>query len=168
MRDPERPSDAMSFLNFPIARILHMKNLPGVLLAVALATAHSAAATNYHLSPPHTHARLRGRLTFSPNGGTPFNCTVTLGLKTKGIIKFAKVDTPSGCNGLNFGFLPWFIGILNASSGQFGRFGFSSSNGDCNQGAIQFQDNSSGIWTLPAGQCMSGTLTSTPAVTIAP
>ncbi len=40
--------------------------------------------------------------------------------------------------------------------------------GICSQNGNVFQDDGSGIWTLPPGECLSGTLTSHPPTTIVP
>jgi hypothetical protein len=147
-----------------------MKTFARLLLATTLACATATAASAYHLSPPDISARLRGTLTFTPDegGSKPFHCKVTLYLKTKGIIKAATVDSPGGCHGLIFGNLPWFVGVNSATSGEFGIVDFTSSAGTGIQDSVQFQDNSSGVWSLPPGQIMSGTLTSRPPVTIVP
>ena len=147
-----------------------MHRLSTILVTVALACATATAAAAYTFSPPDITARLRGIVTFHPTGGTPFNCKIQMVLKTKGEITSVE-GRPQGprCNGIGFTGLPWRIGILNADTGQFGPFGFSRAGyGSCGQGAIEFQDNGSGLWTFPASQCMTGSLQSHPAVTIAP
>ena len=102
-----------------------MKTISRLLLAVALTGATANTALAYQLSPPGISAKLRGTLTFYPQGGNiPFKCKVTFDLKTKGIIKGARVDTAGGCDGLGFASFPWFIGIGTANSGQFGPFSF--------------------------------------------
>jgi hypothetical protein len=63
---------------------------------------------------------------------------------------------------------PWTVNILTQNSGDFGGGTFESSYGVCTTGGTAFQDNGSGIWTLSAGQCLSGTMTSDPPVTIVP
>jgi hypothetical protein len=152
-----------------ITRMRPMKGFARLLLATALACATATAASAYHLSPPDISARLRGTLTFYPDGGKPFHCKVIFYLKTKGIIKSAEVESPGGCKGLDFAGLPWFVGIINADTGDFGSLSFTGGGGGCGEGAELFQDNASGVWTLPDnGQCMSGTLVSRPPVTITP
>jgi hypothetical protein len=154
--------------------MLSMKTLPSLLLSVALIAATATAASAFSLSPPDTRAMLKGTLTLYPGGGQPFKCKVTLRLRTKdgaGAIESVKLDTSAGCEGLRFAGLPWFVGLNNANSGQFGSgdMGFFGGGGNCSEGGENFQDNASGIWTLPAGgQCFSGTLTSNPPVTIVP
>jgi hypothetical protein len=139
--------------------------------AVACATAASAAAA-YTWSPPEITARLRGIVTFHPSGGTPFNCKIEMIMKTKGYGAITSVEgRPEGpqCPGISYQGLTWRMGIESPSTGQFGPFRFSRpANGSCSQTTIQFQDNSSGLFIFPAGQCMTGSLQSYPAVTIAP
>jgi hypothetical protein len=92
-------------------------------------------------------------------------------LKTKKEVITAVEATAQGphCNGIGFVGLPWRIGIFNSTSGQFGPFAFSAPGiGSCEQGAIQFQDNGSGLWTLLPNQCMTNSIQSYPPVTIAP
>ena len=144
-----------------------MKTLPGLLLATALALAATTDASAYHFSPRDVSAHLHGTLTFTPNeGGNPFICRITFDLKTKipliKAVKFIKGD----CVGVTFQGLPWLVDITGPNSGLIGGGGFSSSSGNCVQGDSSFQDNKSGIWTLPAGQCISGRLTSNPPTTI--
>ncbi len=148
-----------------------MKTLPSLLLAGALVSATATTAAAYTLSPPDTSARLRGILTFHPNNGTtPTPCKVTLFLKTKkSQIESVKVDTPGACQAIGLGGLPWGVGILNATSGDIEGVSFTGVGGECNQPLVAFQVNSSGVWTLPVegGSCITGTLVSHPAVTIA-
>jgi len=142
-----------------------------VLVALALATATGASA--YHFSPVRAAVHLHGKLTFTPNegNGQPFTCSVTLDLKTKplktgpSIIKAVKF--PHGdCQGVEFDGFPWGVQILNANSGAFGGGSYASADGICVTDETHFQDNGSGIWTLPVGGCLSGTLTSNPPTTI--
>jgi hypothetical protein len=136
---------------------------------VAVISATNASA--YSLSPPDTTARLRGNLTFTPNNGSgtqPFTCKITLYLQTKGVIKGVAIDGPGNCNFVLFEELPWRIVITDSNAGVFGEVKYSSNLGNCSQFTEDFQVNSSGVWTLAPGQCMSGTLTSHPAVTIVP
>ena len=148
-----------------------MKALSRLLLAVTLTGVTANTALAYHLSPPGISAKLRGPLTFYAEGGNkPFKCKVTIDLKTKGVIRAAKVDSAGGCGLLRFGSLPWVPAILSANTGSWGPFSYTSVNGDCSQGVVPFQVNSSGIWTLPqiGGGCIAGTMTSSPPVTIVP
>jgi hypothetical protein len=149
-----------------------MLRLPTIVTTVALACALASTASAYSWSPPDITARLRGVMTFNPQGGgTPFKCKIEMILKTKGSITAVK-GTPKGpqCNGLGFPDLPMGAQILNATNGQIQPFGWNwAGNGSCEQGAVQFTvNNSTGLWTFAAGQCMSGSLQSHPAVTIAP
>ena len=140
-----------------------------LLLVIALTFSTVTTASAYHLSPLNSRAILKGILTFYPNNGRTFRCKVTMRLKTKGVITSAALVTPGNCSALSFGELPWAVGILNANSGQFGHVDFTGGGGTCIENVAQFQDNASGMWTLPAnGQCFSGTLVSTPPVTIVP
>jgi hypothetical protein len=141
---------------------------PIAIALVALASLTANAASAYSFNPPYATVHLVGKMTFTPNeGGTPFTCSVTLYLKTKKqdiiAVKFPK----HGCD-VHFSDLPWGVEILTANSGQIFIRGFSSGNGDCAQSVTTFQDNGSGIWTLPTGQCFSGTLKSVPPTTIVP
>ena len=88
-------------------------------------------------------------------------------LKTKGAI--TGIEFPDGdCEGLHFIDMPWLTSFTGAHSGTFGPIGFGSGDGSCQTDGNQFQDNKRGVWTLPAGQCLSGTLKSQPPVTIVP
>ncbi len=69
--------------------------------------------------------------------------------------------------GVVFNDLPWDVDILNANSGEFFSDGYSG-NGTCVQSQNTFQVDGSGVWTLPAGQCLSGTFKSDPPTTIVP
>jgi hypothetical protein len=135
------------------------------LAALALATANTASA--YSWSADKTSVKLRGTLTLTPNeGGQPFKCLVVMDLKTKRSIITA-VKFPKNCNA-RFTGLPWNVDILTENSGGFAGGTFVSGNGDCVTGSTEFTDSGSGIWTLASGQCLSGTLTSNPPVTIVP
>jgi hypothetical protein len=148
-----------------------MNILPSFLLTGAIIAGIPAMAAAYTLSPPDITAKLHGNLTFNPFEGSnpqPFRCKITLNLHTKGWIRAVKVDGPGNCGLLSFQDLPWQVVVTGSNSGVFGTVSFSSSHGNCVQNNIQFQDNSSGVFTLSPGQCLSGTLTSTPPVTIVP
>ena len=145
-----------------------MKTVSGLLLATALAVTVVTGASAYSFNPPDASVHLHGKMTFTPNeGGSPFTCTVTMDLKTKRnkiiAIKFPKANCDVRISGY-----PWGVAILNANSGKIFINGFLSSNGNCSQNWTTFQVNDSGIWTLPAGQCLSGTLKSNPPTTIVP
>jgi hypothetical protein len=148
-----------------------MKSFIAIALA-ALATAIATTASAYSLSPPDTASSLRGRLTFYPDGHKPIKCTVTFHLRTRGFIKSAQVDSDGpGCPGLFFVGLPWNVAVGTPDTGQLGVFIFIVPGiGNCSQSIVPFQDNASGIWTLPVegGSCVSGVLTSNPPVTIVP
>ena len=146
-----------------------MKTLPALLLATALALATANTASAYSWSSSKTSVKLRGTLTFTPNeGGKPFKCLVVMDLKTKRTeitaVKFPKGD----CEGVGFSDIPWRVNILTQNSGHIAGGSYSSGDGICNTIITQFQDNGSGIWTLPIGGCIGGTMTSKPPVTIVP
>jgi hypothetical protein len=147
-----------------------MKTLPSLLLAVALITAASTAVSAYSFNPPDASVKLHGKLTFTPNegNGQPFSCGITTDLKTKRNLITAVKFTSGNCQGLDFTGLPWGAVPLTANSGEIFGGRFSSGNGACVEDFNTFEVNGSGIWTLAAGQCMSGTLTSHPATTIVP
>jgi hypothetical protein len=148
-----------------------MKTLSRLLLSTALVFVTATAASAYSLSPPDISARLKGTLTFSPNEGgnpQPFTCKVVLDLKTKGAGKITSIKFPTGnCEGINFQHLPWGIGLTGTNGGEFSFGSFGSANGNCVADVNNFIVNSSGVWTL-TGPCLSGTLKSTPPVTIVP
>jgi hypothetical protein len=137
---------------------------------IMLASLAATTVSAYTFSPPNVSARLHGKLTFTPNEGAntkPFKCTVTFDLKTKtGEITAYKF--PRGNCEVRFEGLPWYSDITGVNSGHFSFQGFGSGNGNCVADMAQFQDNGSGIFTFPAGQCLSGSLTSSPPVTIVP
>jgi len=148
-----------------------MQTLSRLLLCVALASATANAASAYSFSPPHILAKLKGTLTFTPNeGGQPFTCQVTMYLKTKSGEAIPEIRTVrlsgADCAAVAFLGLPWGVSIADAKSGQIGFRGFDSSAGDCAGEALFYQDDRRGVWTLPAGGCLSGTLRSHPPVTI--
>jgi hypothetical protein len=142
---------------------------PIAIALVALVSLTATDASAYKLSPPDASVHLHGQMTFTPNeGGTPFTCLVTLDLKTKtGEIKAVKF--PKGvanCEGVNFQGMPWYINILNANSGYFSFQSFISDDGNCVGDGNRFEVTKSGVWTFLTGQCLSGTLTSSPPTTI--
>jgi hypothetical protein len=146
-----------------------MKTLPALLLATALALSTANTASAYSWSSDKTSVKLRGTLTFTPNEGSnpkPFKCLVVMDLKTKRSLITAVKFPKSNC--ALFSDLPWNARILNQNSGGFTGGSFESSDGNCVTGSTEFTDNGSGIFTLPAGQCLSGTMTSKPPVTIVP
>jgi len=148
-----------------------MKTLPSLLLASALTIATATTVSAYSLSPPDTSAKLVGKLTFYPENGAPsYQCKVTFFLKTKGFIKSVTVDTSGACQALDFGDLPWRVGVVNANTAVFGTVIFTGPGGGCSQGGVTAQINSAGVWSLPlgGGTCIAGTLISRPPVTIAP
>jgi hypothetical protein len=145
-----------------------MKTVSGLLLTTAFVVTVATGASAYSFNPPDASVHLHGKMTFTPNeGGSPFTCTVTMDLKTKRR-KIYAVKFPTGSCNVRFSDLPWTVAILNANSGEIEINGFVSSNGNCVQTATTFQDNVSGIWTLPTGQCFSGTFRSSPPTTIVP
>jgi hypothetical protein len=150
-----------------------MKTLSGLLLATALALALAAAtdAAAYTWSPPNGSVHLHGRLTFTPNEGSkthPFTCSVTMDFKPKPHVITAVRFPREDCEGVEFEAFPWDVYILQANAGSIGGGTFLSGAGICVTDGTQFQDNGAGVWTLPAGQCLSGTLTSNPPTTIVP
>jgi hypothetical protein len=141
-----------------------------LLLSAALACATATTASAYSLSPPDTFVHLRGTVTFTPNNPphSPFHCPIIMDVKTRNDevvrIKLPKTD----CKNLRFVSGPWGIQFTGPNSGYF-YFGiFISDVGLCNEGANTFQLNSPGIWTMPPGQCLSGTLKSDTPLTIVP
>ena len=144
-----------------------MKSLPNLLLATALAVTTANAASAYKFNPPNASVHLHGKMMFTPNeGGTPFTCTVTMDLKTKWS-QIIAVKFPRENCGVALDDFPWGVDILSANSGKILSNGYSG-KGACNQTSTTFQINGSGIWTLPPGQCFSGTFKSTPPTTIVP
>jgi hypothetical protein len=144
---------------------------PIAIALVALVSLTATDASAYKLSPPDASVHLHGQMTFTPNEGNnpkPFTCLVTLDLKTKtGEIKAVKF--PKGvanCEGVNFQGMPWYINILNANSGYFSFQSFISDDGNCVGDGNRFEVTKSGVWTFLTGQCLSGTLTSSPPTTI--
>ena len=148
-----------------------MKTLPVLLMAATVALATANAASAYHWSPAKASVHLHGKITFTPNeGGTPFKCSVTMDFKTaRNGGQITAVKFPHGdCEAVHFSTeFPWNVGIINANSGGFGGGQFTSSSGNCVEGANTFQVNGSGIWTL-TGECLVGNLTSHPPTTIVP
>ncbi len=144
-----------------------MKTLSTLLLATAIAAAMANAATAYQFSSDKTSVHLRGKMTFTPNeGGSPFTCTVTMDLKIKRQ-DITAVRFPKGNCHVTLNDFPWGVQILNANSGKIYNDGYFG-NGTCDQIFNTFQVNDSGIWTLPPGQCFSGTFKSDPPTTIVP
>jgi hypothetical protein len=144
-----------------------MKTVSGLLLATALAVTLVTGASAYSFNPPVASVHLHGKMTFTPNeGGQPFTCSVTMELKTKRH-EIAAVKFPKENCGVALDDFPWDVAILNANSVEIIANGYSG-KGTCDQRLTTFQVNGSGIWTLPAGQCFSGTLKSDPPTTIVP
>ena len=144
-----------------------MKTLPVLLMAATVALAAANAASAYHFNPPDASVHLHGKMTFTPNeGGSPFTCNVTMELKTKhqhiSAIKF-----PKGNCHVTLNDFPWGVAILKANSGEILNDGYFG-NGTCNEMFSTFQVDGSGTWTLPPGQCFSGTFKSNPPTTIVP
>jgi hypothetical protein len=149
-----------------------MKTLLSVLMAATAILGAATSVTAYSFSPSDTSVRLRGTLTFYPGGQSPFSCKVVFRLRTKGsggVIRSIDVNTPS-CNGIAFGSLPWNTGPSTATSGVIENVNFSGPGSEqCHNTFETFQDDASGIWTIADdGHCISGTLRSTPPVTIVP
>jgi hypothetical protein len=147
-----------------------MKRFSALCLTATLIFVMAPPASAYHLSPTNIRAKLRGTLTFYYQGGQEaFKCKVVFELRTKNNaagITHAKTGGNKDCLFPEFVGLPWVVGILNANSGQFGHFAFIGGGGQCTEGVELFTDNASGIWKLPTGECVSGSLTSDPPVTI--
>jgi hypothetical protein len=140
---------------------------PIVVALVALGLASANAASAYHFNPPDASVHLHGKMTFTPNeGGRPFSCAVALDLKTKRS-RITTITFPhKHCGDVYFNDLPWGVAITGANSGEILMDGFTSHLGTCVQYRTLFQVDGSGVWTLAAGQCFSGTLISTPPTTI--
>jgi hypothetical protein len=147
-----------------------MKLHPKFILAALPLALLAGPASAYQLSPPKTLSHLTGRLLFSPEGGTPFECHVNWNLKTRQ--RFGQIvgvkQKDNSCINVVFVDLPWSIEVNNANGGQIDGGRFVGGNGSCSLNAVIFSVNSSGVWTIPTGGCVSGTLTSNPPVTIVP
>jgi hypothetical protein len=142
---------------------------PIAIALVGLTCLMANAASAYSWQSDKTSVKLRGTLTFTPNEGSkqkPFKCLVVMDLKTKRSLITAVKFPKSPC--AHFNDLPWNVDILTQNSGGFTGGSFLSGDGICNTLVTQFQVDGSGIWALPAGQCLSGTMTSKPPVTIVP
>jgi hypothetical protein len=144
------------------------------LVLAALPFAFSAgSASAYQLSPPGIVSHLTGRLLLNPPAGAPFECHVHWKLKTQngrgkpGKIVAATVVSNKACQAA-FVLLPWTIEVNDPDDGTILGGSFLNAEGGCTSGSFGFSLNSSGIWAIPAGGCVSGTLTSNPPVTIVP
>jgi hypothetical protein len=129
------------------------------------------------LVPLHTKSNLRGTLRFFPlNGGHTFKCQVDFvlltgkggGNNTQG--KQPEIESATGLNCSQlFAFegLPWRAGPDGggATTVSVFPFGWAVQGGpSCNEDQ-EFSVNKKGIWTATSG-CVTGSLTSTPPVTI--
>lgn len=137
----------------------------------ALVSLAANPASAYSFNPPNTLAKLQGKITFHPDGGTPFSCSLTFRFKTsKKIITAIQFHPGAGtCHGLKYNpTIP--VSITDANSGII-QAAFNSDSGACNFTYNNvFTADQSGVWTLASssGQCLTGTLTSHPPVTIVP
>ena len=142
------------------------------LILAALPLAFSTgSASAYQLSPPEITSHLTGRLLLNPPAGLPFQCRMRWTLKTRSAVKkghnrlgeiVAAIGTGTGektCQAAFLG-LPWPIEVNDANSGSILGGSFLNGSGGCTTDFTGFSVNSSGVWTIPAGGCVSGTLTS--------
>jgi hypothetical protein len=150
-----------------------MKTFANLSLSVAMISTIASGAFAYHLTPTNITTRLRGTLTFYAVDGKIFKCNVKFFLRTRSGVGFdqpifirTQRDSGKSCGYIGFQDLPWHVSINNETSGTSG-VSFISEYGMCDKNQA-FTINDSGVWTLSPGGCASGTMKSTPPVTIVP
>jgi hypothetical protein len=153
-----------------------VKALAMVSLIAVVGIGAPLSASAFSFSPPDSYGKLKGKLMLSPDSGTPFACKVVMRVFTgKGtsinqlpkIISARTTSQVTPCNHIIFSGFPWLMGASSLTTGGFGPVNFTGF-GNCSALTITFSDNASGVWTIPTGGCIAGTLTSTPPITIVP
>jgi hypothetical protein len=154
-----------------------MRTVVSIAVMSLLAGAASSAGA-YSFSPIDTFASLKGTLTLYPTSGTPFKCKVFARVFTgKGtpfrdlprIISISTTSHLGPCNSVEFEGVPAGVVASGAHKGSFGGGGWLlPARASCTITQTTFYDKSSGVWTIPVGNCVSGSLTSKPPVTIVP
>ena len=150
-----------------------MKHIHLIFLSAVLISATSSTVFAYSLSPPNTNATLEGKLRFHPRQGQPITCEVTFGLKTKtaghSVITSTKISHRK-CSQIFAGGFPWTVTPSGPNTGIIHGMIFIGVGSGCGDTEEVFGDNGSGIFTfnMARGQCLSGTMTSSPPITIVP
>jgi hypothetical protein len=152
-----------------------VKTLATIGLAGIVAIGAPLSASAFSFSPPDSYGKLKGKLTLFPDDGAPFACKVVMRVFTgKGtsinqlpkIISARTTATAGNCHAIIFNGFPWLMGASSLTTGGFGPLTFTGF-GNCSAPTTTFSDNA-GVWTIPTGGCIAGTLTSTPPITIVP
>lgn len=142
------------------------------LCTLLVATAGSASA--YHLSPPGTNFILSGSLDILSGGYKTCAFIATGATAANGARATINTFASSGCaiTGLN---LPW-TAHPTATAATIDNFTYSADGNVCGPKDIKTLINASGVWSITfkgagtTGKCsiLSGSLASSPAVTLAP
>ena len=155
--------------------------MKSIIAIAALSAATFGLATQadaFKLSPPSTNFTAQGTTTLTSPGFPPLTCTSTFSGKTTAtgrgkITGFSAVGDP-GCN-LITAALPWGARAISATKIKFTNVSVSIAafGIQCGPGTVVAHDNANGQVTFNAtlqpGNCMvSGTVQSTPAITIVP
>jgi hypothetical protein len=151
--------------------------LAAAVSGLALACAGSANAQSYEWSPQKTATRLTGTITFLPTlgNGASFQCKLVLNFRTGNVkrgadalpvIRSATVKG-RGCESVKLSGLPWYVGADGPASASFSRFGWENGVESCEMvDGAPFVANSDGTWTFNSSECINGSLTSSPPVSI--
>ncbi len=155
-----------------------MKSIIAIAALAATTLSFATQADAFKLSPPRTHFTASGPTSLTANGVT-LACTSTFtGVTTRkgtGKITAFAASGQTGCTSVVGSNFPWSVKAINAttvkiSNVQVGIPGFGI---NCGPGSVNANDNGSGAisfnTTLNPGACMvSGTVQSTPPITIVP
>jgi hypothetical protein len=153
-----------------------MKNIIRAAIGLALAGL-AASASAYSLSPPHTKFQLNGKVLINTDGQHgQGRCSSKWSGRTGGQLEgeirtFKFVGDKHGCNILYPQAVPARIVVTGPSTVSVSIGWFYQNDGECNPTPLNITVSSEGIWSFngPIGRCnISGTLTSTPPVTIVP
>lgn len=155
-----------------------MKSLSTLALATLATAAFAHSASAYTLSPTSTAFVAKGLAAVTLPAGGVVNCNLTFKGKTTtaGKAKITTVTiTPgiSACSTSTAGNLPWGVSAVSATAAKITNVTLITPLGTAGPATVKFSDNASGVWTitnasLAGGYKLNVTMTTTPAITIAP
>ena len=152
-----------------------MKPIIAIAAAISFAIAGTAPAFAYHLIPESSDFTGSGKTSATKNGITlkcNANFTGNVNRKGVGLITGGSFTGAVGCSSVGLGGLPWKSVATSATKIKIVNVSFTSPIGDCGPGNLVVK-LSSGVITfkgkaLPGGCTVSGTVTTSPTLSIVP
>lgn len=153
-----------------------MKTLTAVAAIALVSFGFTTTASAFKLSPPSTSFTGSGNTSLTKSGITvPCTANFTGSINARGVGKVtgATFTGSATCQAISATGLPWKVAAKTASTAKFSAVSVSTPLGNCGPSALTVGDNGTGLVTftnqiLSGGCSVSGSVQTTPAVTIVP